>query len=86
MVKIKKSIFFAPKDKALARKISIKTPGQFRKSINKLKKNGITMKENKALVLARTRAKVQLKRKNLSKRERNQMTTIANTVIPRVTR
>ena len=83
MVKIKKSIFFPPKDKALARKISIKTPAQFRKSINILKKNGITIKENKALVLARTRAKVQLKRKNLSVRERNQMRAIANTTIPR---
>ncbi len=86
MVKIKKSIFFPPKDKSLARKISIKTPGQFKKSINELRKNGITLKENRALVLARTRAKVQLKRKNLSKRERNQMTAISKTVIPRVTR
>ncbi len=86
MVKIKKSIFFPPKDKALARKISIKTPGQFKKSIQELKKNGITLKENRALVLARTRAKVQLKRKNLSTRERNQMRAIAKTVIPRVTR
>ncbi len=86
MVKIKKSIFFPPKDKVLARKISIKTPGQFRKSISMLRKNGITLKENKALVLARTRAKAQLKRKNLSKRERNQMMAIARTVIPRVTR
>ena len=51
-----------------------------------LRKNGITLKENKALVLARTRAKAQLKRKNLSKRERNQMMAIARTVIPRVTR
>ena len=86
MVRIKKSIFFPPKDKALARKISIKTPGQFRKSISMLKKNGITLKENKALVLAKTRAKIQLKRTNLSKRERNQMMAIARTVIPRVTK
>jgi len=86
MVKIKKSIFFPPKDKALAKKISIRTPGQFRKSINKLRKNGITLKENRALVLARTRAKVQLKRKNLSVRERNQMEAIVNTVIPRVSK
>ncbi len=86
MVKIKKSIFFPPKDKKLAAKISIKTPGQFKKSINNLKKNGITLKENKALVLARTRAKVQLRRKNLSTRERNQMKAIAKTVIPRVSK
>ena len=86
MVKINKSIFFKPKDMALSRKISIKTPGQFMKSIEKLKKNGLTMKENRALVLARTRAKVQLKRKNLSVRERNQMMAIANTTIPRASR
>ncbi len=84
MVKIKRSIFFPPKDKTLAKKISIKTPEQFKKSIDKLRKNGITLKENRALILARTRAKVQLKRKNLSTRERNQMKAIANTVIPRV--
>lgn len=86
MVRIKKSIFFPPKDKALARKISIRTPGEFRKSISNLRKNGFTLKEKRALVLARTRAKVQLKRKNLSKRERKQMRAIANTTIPRVTR
>lgn len=86
MVKIKRSIFFPPKDKALARKISIKTPGQFKKSIAKLRKNGITLKENRALVLARTRAKVQLRRTNLSTRERNQFRAISKTVIPRVSK
>lgn len=86
MVKFKKSLFFKPKDKVLAKKISIKTPGQFNKSIAKLRKRGITLKENRALILARTRAKVQLKRKNLSTRERNQMKAIANTTIPRITR
>lgn len=86
MVVFKKSLFFAPKDKVLARKISIKTPGQFRKSIELLKKNGITLKEKRGLVLARTRAKVQLRRKNLSKRERNQFTTISTMRIPNVTK
>ena len=86
MAKITKSIFFAPKDMALAKKISIKTPGQFNKSIDMLKKRGVTLKENRALKLARTRAKVQLKRTNLSNRERNQMKAIAKTRIPRVTR
>lgn len=86
MVKISKSIFFPAKDKKLARKISIKTPGQFKKSIAELKKGGITLKENRALILARTRAKVQLKRKNLSKRERNQFGAISKMVIPRVSR
>ena len=86
MVKFTKSLFFSPKDKALAKKISITTPGQFNKSIKMLSKGGITLKENRALKLARTRAKVQLKRKNLSTRERNQMMAISKTVIPRVTK
>ncbi len=82
MVKITKSIFFAPKDAKLARKISIQTPGKFRKSIALLEKNGITVKENQALVLAKTRAKVQLLRKNLSIRERKQMKAISKIKIP----
>ncbi len=86
MVKFKKSLFFPLKDKVLAKKISIKTPGQFKKSISKLKKRGITLKERRALILARTRAKVQLRRKNLSTRERNQMKAISKTIIPRVTK
>ena len=86
MAKITKSIFFPAKDKALAKKISIRTPGEFRKSIAKVRKNGITLKENRALRLARTRAKVQLKRKNLSTRERNQMMAISKIRIPRVSK
>lgn len=86
MAKITKSIFFKPKNKKLADKISIKTPTQFKKSIQELSKKGLTLEEKKALTLARTRAKVQLKRKNLSKREMNQMSAIANTAIPRVTK
>ncbi len=84
--KFPKSLFFPPKNKALAAKISIRTPAQFRKSIRELKKGGITLKERRGLVLARTRAKVQLKRENLSKRERNQMMAIARTRIPNVTK
>ena len=86
MVKINKSIFFPPKNRRLARIISIKTPGQFRKSIAELKKRGLTLKEKRGLVLAQNRARVQLKRRNLSKRERNQMREIANTKIPNVSR
>ena len=86
MVKITKSIFFAPKDKALARKSSIKSPFAFRKSIRKLKKSGITLKESRALTLAKTRAKVILKRNNLSGKERKQFRTIAQINIPKVTK
>ncbi len=83
MGRITKSIFFKPKDKTLARKISIVSPTKFRNSIKRLRKNGITLKEFRALNLARTRASVQLKRKNLSLKERKQFRTISKMTIPR---
>jgi len=86
MVKITKSIFFPPKNKALARKISIKSPHAFRISIRKLKKGGVTLEENKALTLAKTRAMVQLKRNNLSAKEKKQFRTIAQMNIPKVSK
>lgn len=86
MVRITKSIFFPPKDKALARKISITSPSAFRKSIRELKKGGITLKERQALILAKTRATVQLKRNNLSNKERKQFRTISQMNIPKVTK
>lgn len=86
MPKFPKSIFFPPKNKKLAAKISIKTPAKFKRSINTLKEDGITLEEKKALTLARTRASVQLLRPNLSIRERKQFKTISRMRIPRVTR
>ncbi len=86
MVKITKSIFFPPKNKTLARKISIKSPNAFRKSIRELKKGGVTLEEKRALTLARTRSVVQLKRKNLSTKERKQFKVISKMNIPKVTR
>ena len=86
MVKFTKSLFFKPKDKSLARKISIVSPTKFKNSITRLRKGGITLKDKRALVLARTRASVQLKRKNLSPKERRQFRTISKMVIPRITR
>lgn len=84
MARITKSIFFKPKNKALARKISIKTPSAFRKSIRMIKTKGVTSEEKKALSLAKTRAKVQLKRRNLSPKERKQMMAIATTKLPNI--
>lgn len=86
MVRITKSIFFPPKDKALAKKISIKSPRAFRISIRKLKKGGITLKEKRALTLAKTRASVQLKRNNLSRKERKQFRTISQMNIPKISK
>lgn len=86
MGRITKSIFFPAKDKALAKKISIVSPAAFRRSIRKLKKGGVTLKERRALTLAKTRATVQLKRNNLSNKERKQFRTISQMNIPKVTK
>jgi uncharacterized protein (DUF2461 family) len=71
------TIFFKPKHKALAKKISIESPVAFRKSVAELKKKGLTLMEKRALILARTRAKIMLKRKNLSEKERMEMGEIS---------
>ncbi len=84
--KLKRSLFFPPKNKRLARAITIKSPAAFRKSIKKLKKGGITTTEKRALVLARTRAKIQLKRKNLSAKEKRQMREISRITLPKISR
>ena len=84
MAKFTKSLFFPVKDKALARKISIESPRAFKASIKKVSVNGITLKEKKALTLAKTRAKVQLRRPNLSFKERKQFFAIANMKLPKV--
>jgi len=81
-----KGLFAKAENKKLAKKISIKSPKEFKQSIKKVKKDGITTEEKRALTLARTRAQVQLKRKNLSLKERRQMREIANTKLPKITR
>ena len=80
----KKTLFMKPRHPEIAEQISIKTPKEFRESIRRLSRSGgeLTLTEKRALVLARTRAKVQLKRKNLSPEERRQMKEIARTKIP----
>ena len=86
MVRLTKSLFFPPKDKALARKISIKSPFAFRRSIRTLKKGGITLKERRGLILAKNRAGAILKRNNLSGKERKQFRSISQINIPKVTK
>lgn len=83
-MKFDKSLFFEPKNKSLARKISIESPKKFKKSIKELKKGGITVEEKKALTLAKARAKVQLLRPNLSTKEKKQFRTISNMSVPKV--
>lgn len=75
-------IFGKPKSKKLASQISIKSPIEFRESIKRLKSGGLNPTEKKALVLARTRAKLQLRRKILSLKERKQMSEISKIRIP----
>lgn len=80
-----RSIFFPAKSKRLARIVSIKSPAAFKKSISTLTKGGLTTQEKRSLVLARTRAAAQLKRKTLSTKERTEFKAIANMKIPKVT-
>ena len=77
-------LFDTPKDPKLAAQISIRTPGEFRKSIQTLKKSGgkLTQTERNGLILGQNRSKVQLKRKDLGKRERKQFTKISKMRIP----
>ena len=86
MVQFKKTIFFKPKNKALARKISITSPAAFRRSIRVVSRGGVTTEEKRALVLARTRAAAQLRRRNLSMGERRQFREIARTKLPAITK
>ena len=83
MPKFKNSIFFPAKNKRLADVITIQSPRAFRESIKTLMKGGLQPKERKALVLARSRAKAQLSRKNLSVGERREFSMISRINIPR---
>ena len=82
----KRSVFNLMKkpDPRKAKLVSIKSPEAFRKSIKALKKGRFVESERKSLTLARTRATLQLKRKNLSMKERKQFTKISKMRIPNV--
>lgn len=75
-----------PQDKRLDRIITIKSPRGFRRSISTLREGEITLKEKRALVLAQNRARVQLKRKNLSPSERKQLRSLASLKLPKITK
>jgi len=82
----KNSLFSKPKSKRLSNIISIKSPSAFKESIRKVQKGGVTSAEKRALVLAQNRARVQLHRKNLSKREVKQFASIVSMKLPRTTK
>ncbi|HEC39488.1 hypothetical protein LCGC14_0577090 [marine sediment metagenome] len=77
-----RTLFFPPRSKRLARIISIKNPAAFRKSIRTLRRNGLTLRERRALILAQNRATAQLGRRNLSAKERCEFTEISKIQIP----
>ncbi len=79
-------LFDKPKDKRLAKIIDITSPTAFRRSISIIKKGGVTLQEKQALLLARTRATLQLKRKNLSLKERIQFKKISLINLPKITK
>jgi len=77
------SLFGTPvRSKRRAQIVSIKTPTAFKKSIATLRKGRYTLADQRALVLARNRAGAQLKRRNLSRTERSQMSRIVRISIP----
>jgi len=82
---MKKTLFFKAKNPKLAKAISITSPSSFRQSIKKVKKlKGLKpTTKRRALIAAKNRAKVQLKRKGLSIKERKQFSAISKTNIPR---
>lgn len=78
----KKTMFFPPKHKSISEKITIISPSAFRESIRTLKKDGLSLNEYRALVLAKNRARAMLKKKNLTSRERKQLKIISKIKIP----
>ena len=74
-----------PKSKRLSDIIDITSPAAFKRSIEEIKKDGVTRKEVRALSLAKGAATLQLARKNLSDKERKQFKTIQGMRLPKVT-
>lgn len=73
------SMFYEkPESKKIAKKVSIKSPKAFKESVEKLGKDGFTTHEKRALILAQNRSKAQLKRENLSDKEKKQFKEIAS--------
>lgn len=79
----KKSIFdIKVRSKRRAGVISIESPEAFKKSIKTLMVGRYTLGDQRALILARTMAKIQLRRRSLSTKERRQFEEIALTPVP----
>lgn len=81
-----KTIFFEPKSKVRAKIVDITSPTAFKRSIRTFKKSGLTLAEKRSLALGKARASAQLKRKDLSKKERKQMKAITKIKLPKLSR
>jgi len=64
--------------------VSIKNPSQFKDSVSRLRKRGITREEQRVLRIAKARAAAQILRPNISTKEKKQFTQILKTPIPKV--
>lgn len=81
-----RGLFSPAKNSRLARIISIESPAKFRTSIKKLMEGGLSGEERRALTLAKTRATLQLRRRNLSDKERKEFRIISKMVIPQTSK
>lgn len=77
-----RSLFFKPRSKRIARIITIRNPAAFRRGMKILMQDGLTLSERRALILAKNRARVILRRTDLSSKEVRQMTEISRVRIP----
>ncbi len=77
-------LFRPAKSKRLAKLVDITSPTAFKRGLRKAKLNGFTRKEQQAFVLGKNRADAQLKRTNLSPKERKQFKAITNVRIPKI--
>jgi len=66
--------------------VNISSPEAFKCSVKKLKAGGIKPEERRAIKKAQLRAKIQLKRKDLSKKEKKEFRKIMSFELPKVTR
>jgi len=77
----KNTIFFPPKHKKLSKIVSIVSPSEAKKSVEKIKKlvgKGYTKKQLRAsLILAGVRAKLLAKKPNISSKEKQELKKVA---------
>lgn len=76
------TLFFEPMHPSLARKISITSPAEFMRSIDRVMADGYSIRDRRALVLAQNRVRAQLNRKNLKPETRMKFMAISRIEIP----